>query len=85
MVNFRKLSARAEKANAMTDPAQADARNVEWGKIFIDVMKDAPWAPIFNEKAVVIHSKRVAGPDGVFADPIHIPVNYDEVYATDAQ
>jgi hypothetical protein len=27
----------------------------------------------------------VAGPNGVFADPIHIPVNYDEVYATDAQ
>ena len=48
-------------------------------------MADAPWAPIFNEKAYVIHSARIAGPDGVFADPIHIPVNYDEVYATDAQ
>ncbi|WP_395023390.1 ABC transporter substrate-binding protein [Dongia sp.] len=79
------LDARADKANAMTDPAQADARAAEWGKIFTDLMKDAPWAPVFNEKAVVIHSKRVAGPNGIFADPIHIPVNYDEVYATDAQ
>jgi oligopeptide transport system substrate-binding protein len=79
------LDARADKANAMADPAQADARAAEWGKIFIDVMKDAPWAPVFNEKAITIHSKRVAGPNGIFADPIHIPVNYDEVYATDAQ
>jgi peptide/nickel transport system substrate-binding protein/oligopeptide transport system substrate-binding protein len=41
--------------------------------------------PVFNEKAYVIHSARIAGPAGIFADPIHIPVNYDEVYATDAQ
>jgi peptide/nickel transport system substrate-binding protein/oligopeptide transport system substrate-binding protein len=79
------LDARADKANAMTDPAKAADRATEWGKIFIDVMKDAPWAPVFNEKAIVIHSKRVAGPNGIFADPIHIPVNYDEVYAVDAQ
>jgi ABC-type transport system substrate-binding protein len=79
------LDARADKANAMTDPAQADARAAEWGKIFTDLMKDAPWAPVFNEKAITIHSARVKGPNGVFADPIHIPVNYDEVYATDAQ
>jgi peptide/nickel transport system substrate-binding protein/oligopeptide transport system substrate-binding protein len=79
------LDARADKANAMTDPAQADARAAEWGKIFTDLMKDAPWAPVFNEKAITIHSARVKGPNGIFADPIHIPVNYDEVYATDAQ
>jgi ABC-type transport system substrate-binding protein len=79
------LDARADKANAMTDPAKADDRSAEWGKIFIDVMKDAPWAPVLNEKAVTIHSARVQGPNGIFADPIHIPVNYDEVYATDAQ
>ncbi len=79
------LDARADKANAMADPAQADARAKEWGKIFTDLMKDAPWAPVFNEKAITIHSARVAGPNGIFADPIHIPVNYDEVYAKDAQ
>lgn len=79
------LDKRAEEANAMTDPAQAEERAKAWGKIFTDLMADAPWAPIFNEKAYVIHSARIAGPAGVFADPIHIPVNYDEVYATDVQ
>jgi hypothetical protein len=48
-------------------------------------MADAPWAPVFNEKAYIIHSKRIDGPAGAFADPIHIPINYDELYATDAQ
>ena len=76
------LDKRAAEANAMTDPAKANERAAAWGKIFTDLMTDAPWAPIFNEKAVGIHSKRVAGPNGIFADPIHIPVNYDEVYAT---
>jgi oligopeptide transport system substrate-binding protein len=79
------LDKRSEEANAMTDPAKAGERAAAWGKIFTDLMADAPWAPVFNEKAYVIHSARIAGPDGVFADPIHIPVNYDEVYATDAQ
>ena len=79
------IDKRADDANAMTDPAQAEARAAAWGKIFTDVMADAPWAPLFNEKAYVIHSARISGPEGVFADPIHIPVNYDEVYATDAQ
>jgi ABC-type transport system substrate-binding protein len=79
------LDKRAEEANTMTNPADAEKRAVAWGKIFTDLMADAPWAPVFNEKAYVIHSARIAGPEGVFADPIHIPVNYDEVYATDAQ
>ncbi|WP_119301007.1 ABC transporter substrate-binding protein [Dongia deserti] len=79
------LDKRAEEANAMTDPAKEEERAVAWGKIFTDLMEDAPWVPIFNEKHYLIHSKRIDGPAGVFADPIHIPVNYDEVYATDAQ
>jgi peptide/nickel transport system substrate-binding protein/oligopeptide transport system substrate-binding protein len=80
------LDDRAAKANSITDPAKQGERAAEWGKIFEDVMKDAPWAPIFNEKAYVIHSKRIAGKDNsVFIDPIHIPVNYDVVFATDAQ
>jgi peptide/nickel transport system substrate-binding protein/oligopeptide transport system substrate-binding protein len=79
------LDKRAEEANAMTNPADADKRAAAWGKIFTDLMADAPWAPVFNEKAYIIHSKRIDGPNGVFADPIHIPINYDEIYATDAQ
>jgi len=79
------LDKRADEANAMTNPADADKRAAAWGKIFTDLMTDAPWAPVFNEKAYIIHSKRIDGPEGVFADPIHIPINYDELYATDAQ
>ena len=79
------LDKRATEANAITDPAKAGERAIAWGKIFTDLMADAPWAPVFNEKAYVVHSKRVAGPNGIFADPIHIPVNYDEVYATDVK
>jgi len=79
------LDKRAEEANAMTNPADADKRAAAWGKIFTDLMTDAPWAPVFNEKAYIIRSARIAGPAGVFADPIHIPINYDEIYATDAQ
>jgi len=79
------LDKRAEEANAMTNPADAEKRAAAWGKIFTDLMTDAPWAPVFNEKAYIIHSKRIDGPAGVFADPIHIPINYDEIYATDAQ
>jgi oligopeptide transport system substrate-binding protein len=79
------LDKRADEANAMTNPADADKRAAAWGKIFTDLMADAPWAPVFNEKAYIIHSKRIEGPAGVFADPIHIPINYDELYATDAQ
>src|SRR5581483_11341310 len=79
------LDARAAAADAMTDPAKAQERADTWGKVFIDVMKDAPWVPVMNEKAITIHSKKVAGPNGVFADPIHIPVNYVQVYSTAAQ
>jgi hypothetical protein len=33
-----------------------------------------------------MHSARIAGEnDGIFVDPVHIPVHYDVVYATDAQ
>jgi peptide/nickel transport system substrate-binding protein/oligopeptide transport system substrate-binding protein len=79
------LEKRATEADAMTNPADAEKRAAVWSKIFTDLMADAPWVPIFNQKAYVIHSKRIAGPEGIFADPIHIPVNYDAVYATDVQ
>jgi peptide/nickel transport system substrate-binding protein len=42
-------------------------------------MDDAPWIPIFHEKRYTMHSARVGGVAGIFVDPIHIPVHYDEV------
>ena len=79
------LDARADQADAMADPAVADQRIDLWRKIFIDVMADAPWAPVFNEVRYTMHSARIGGDEIFFADPINIPVNYENVYAKDAQ
>jgi oligopeptide transport system substrate-binding protein len=43
-------------------------------------MKDAPWAPIFNEQRFSMRSKRLGGADALFVDPVRIPINYDNVY-----
>jgi hypothetical protein len=32
-----------------------------------------------------MHTARIGGDDSLFNDPIHIPVNYNNVYAVDAQ
>jgi ABC-type transport system substrate-binding protein len=79
------LDARAEKADALVKADQTPARIAEWKAIFDDVLKDAPWAPIFNEKRFTYHSARLGGDPSLFTDPIHIPVNYDYIYAKDVQ
>ncbi|MEQ9606671.1 MAG: ABC transporter substrate-binding protein [Kiloniellaceae bacterium] len=79
------LDARAVKADSMADPSQADARIEEWKQIFTAIQDEAPWVPVFNEQRFTIRSDRLAGPDGIFVDPVHIPVHYDYVYAKDAQ
>ncbi len=79
------LEAKATKADAMSDPAKASQRTELWRSIFIDIMKDAPWAPIFNEQRFTMRALRLGGPDAIFVDPVHIPVNYEYVYAKDAQ
>ncbi len=79
------LDERATKADAMVKDDQKDARIAEWKAIFDDVLKDAPWAPVFNEKRFTYHSERLGGDPALFTDPIHIPVNYDYIFAKDAQ
>ncbi|MGB8622759.1 MAG: ABC transporter substrate-binding protein [Paracoccaceae bacterium] len=79
------LDKRAAEADAMTDPGQTDARIEAWRQIYLDVMKDAPWVPIFNEQRFTIKSENLGGPDAIFVDPVHIPVNYDYVYAKNVQ
>ena len=79
------LDAKAAEADAMTDPAKAEERLELWREIFISVMDDAPWAPVFNEQRFTMKADRLAGPDAIFVDPVHIPVHYDTVYATDVQ
>jgi ABC-type transport system substrate-binding protein len=79
------LDAMAAEADAMTDPAQAAERIDLWRQIFLDVMEDAPWAPVFNEQRFTMKAERLGGPDAIFVDPVHIPVYYDGVFAKDAQ
>ena len=81
----KELDARAQKADAMVKSDQAEQRILEWRAIFDEVLKDAPWAPVFNEKRFTYHSARLGGDPALFIDPIHIPVNYDYIYAKDTQ
>ena len=81
----KELDARAGNADAMVKDDQSGTRINQWKAIFDDVLKDAPWAPVFNEKRFTYHSARLGGDPALFTDPIHIPVNYDYIYAKDAQ
>lgn len=79
------LDTKAAAADAMTDPAKAAERNAAWAEIYAGVMADAPWVPIMNETRYTMHSPRVGGDPVLFVEPIHIPVNYDYIYATEVQ
>lgn len=79
------LDERAAAADAITDPAKKAEREEAWRSIYMDIMKDAPWAPVFNEQRFTIRSERIGGDNALFVDPVHIPVHYDEVFAKDVQ
>jgi ABC-type transport system substrate-binding protein len=81
----KELDTQAEKADAMVKADQQAARVTAWKGIFDSVLADAPWAPVFNEKRFTFHSGRLGGDPSLFTDPIHIPVNYDYIFAKDAQ
>ncbi|PWR04316.1 peptide ABC transporter substrate-binding protein [Meridianimarinicoccus roseus] len=79
------LDARAAEADAMTGPENAEAREAAWRQIYLDVMADAPWVPVFNEQRFTLTSDAIAGDASLFVDPVHIPVNYDYIYSTEAE
>jgi ABC-type transport system substrate-binding protein len=68
-----------EEADAMVRADQATARAAKFRQIYRKIMDDAPWIPIFHEKRYTMHAARLGGLAGLFVDPIHIPVHYDEV------
>ena len=76
---------RAAKADAMVGAGESATRVQIWRSIFLDVMKDAPWVPIFHEDFYTVHSQRLAGAENYFVSPTHIPIYYEMLYATDAQ
>ncbi|VAW17906.1 Dipeptide-binding ABC transporter, periplasmic substrate-binding component (TC 3.A.1.5.2) [hydrothermal vent metagenome] len=81
----KELDAKATAADAVTDPAKLDQRLKMWSDIYMAIMKDAPWVPVFNELRYTMKSKRMGGADALYVDPVSIPVNYDNVYVTDVQ
>jgi ABC-type transport system substrate-binding protein len=80
-----KLDAQATAADSVVDPAKAAEREQMWRDVYLAVMEDAPWVPVFNEQRFTVRSERIGGPDALFVDPVHIPVNYDYVFAKDVQ
>jgi ABC-type transport system substrate-binding protein len=81
----KSIDERAAKADAMVKLEERAARIAEWQAIFGDIMKEAPWAPIYNEKHITYHSARVGADRNVFVDPFDTPLNYRYIYAKDAQ
>lgn len=73
------IDERAIAADAMSDPSQTEERQKVWGKIFIDIMADAPWVPVINERRVVAKSLRMGGADNIYIDPTRV-INYDAIY-----
>jgi len=79
------LDDEAATADSITDPAKVDERMAMWSDIYMKVMADAPWVPVFNEQRFTMKSSRMGGADALYVDPVSIPVNYDYVYVTDVQ
>ncbi len=79
------LDKAADKADSMVAADQMAARADAWKEIFNGVMKDAPWVPVMNEQRFTMHSARLMGDPSLFIEPIHIPVNYEYIYAKEAQ
>lgn len=78
----KELDARAIAADSMSDPAKAAERQAEWGKIFTDIMADAPWIPVTNERRVVAKSPRMGGDGDIYVDPTRV-INYDAIFVKD--
>ncbi len=77
------LDAAAAKADSIVDPAKEAERMKAWSDIYMKVMDDAPWVPVFNEQRFTMRSPRMGGADALYVDPVSIPVNYDYVYVTE--
>jgi peptide/nickel transport system substrate-binding protein/oligopeptide transport system substrate-binding protein len=73
------MDKRAVAADSMSDPAMKAERAKAWGGIFTDIMADAPWIPVSNERRVVAKSKRMGGSDAIYIDVTRV-INYDAIF-----
>ncbi|QBK03672.1 ABC transporter substrate-binding protein [Hylemonella gracilis] len=73
------IDKRAVAADSMSEPAKAAERAKAWGKIYTDIMADAPWVPVINERRVVAKSARMGGADNIYIDPTRV-INFDAIF-----
>ena len=76
------IDAMATEADSMTDPS-APERLKMWSDVYMKVMEEAPWVPVFNEQRYTMKSARMGGDDALYVDPVSIPINYDYVFVTE--
>ncbi len=67
------LDAKAVATDAMTDPAMATEREAKWREIYLAIMEDAPWVPVFNEQRYTMRSAKCGGPNEILVDPSTFP------------
>ncbi|MES2434870.1 MAG: ABC transporter substrate-binding protein [Pseudomonadota bacterium] len=73
------LDKAAVAADSMSDPAKTADRLKAWSDIYMKVMEDAPWAPVYNDQRFTMKSDRMGGADALFVDPI-ATINFDYIY-----
>lgn len=74
------LDAMAVQADSLSDPTKVEERMKLWSDVYMGVMEQAPWVPVFNEERYTMKSERMGGDDALYVDPVSIPVNYDYVF-----
>jgi ABC-type transport system substrate-binding protein len=79
------LEQEALQADAMVDPTKSEERAALWRSIYIKIMEDAPWVPIYNNQRWEIHSPHVGAADALYVDPTRTPFNYAFVYDKSVQ
>ena len=74
------IEGRVAAADAIADPARSAERLKAWQGIYADIMKDAPWVPLFNPKRYALKSEKLKGDPSYFTDIITQPFPYDAVW-----
>lgn len=64
------LDKKAVEADSLSDPAKAADRLKLWSDVYMGVMEQAPWVPVFNEERYTMKSERMGGEDALYVDPV---------------
>ena len=79
------IEAKAARADAMADPARAGERVDLWRSIYLEIMEDAPWVPVFHSRYFTMRSARMGGEADLYVSPTYIPMHYEYLHVKDAQ